>query len=322
MADEISGGTGEVSQPNSVQEVILEAKRLEESTLFSAKGHFAAAETWSKLHLWVGVPNSVAAAIAGAMALSFASNMWMPIIGGGLSILAAGLAAVQTFLNPNEKSAAHFNAGNNYDALNGKVRIFWTVECWEAHPDRVLTEKLKDFAGEKESLNRTCPQIPSWAYRRAKEGIVKGEGTYSVDKPAAGSMPTHTPSVTSDYWREAEQRLDRIDGELTATWMLYDDGHVEWSVYASNDSAGRRVDRFLSEARMLGRAVSGLPPALRFPSVSFSDDADNWLNVVAAIVKPSRMKGSGRNERGEYESGGIDDLVDASKVACARLASS
>ena len=87
------------------------------------------------------------------------------------------------------KSAAHLNAGNSYDALNGKVRIFWTVECWEAHPDRVLTEKLKNFASEKERLNWACPQIHSWAYRRAKDGIEKGEGTYSVDKPAPGSVP-------------------------------------------------------------------------------------------------------------------------------------
>ena len=85
--------------------------------------------------------------------------------------MAAGLAAVQTFLNPNEKSAAHLNAGNSYDALNGKVRIFWTVECWEAHPDRVLTEKLKNFASEKERLNWACPQIHSWAYRRAGVGL-------------------------------------------------------------------------------------------------------------------------------------------------------
>ena len=189
MADDVSVGTGEVSQPNSVQEVIREAKRLEESTLYSAKGHLAAAERWSQLHLWVGVPNAVAAAVAGAIALSIASNMWIQIVGGGLSILAAGLAAVQTFLNPNEKSAAHLNAGNSYDALNGKVRIFWTVECWEAHPDRVLTEKLRDLASEKERLNVTCPQIPSWAYRRAKNGIEQGEGTYSVDKPVPGSVP-------------------------------------------------------------------------------------------------------------------------------------
>jgi hypothetical protein len=181
--------TAELSPSKPVQEIIKEAKRIEESSLFSAKGHFAAAEAWSRFHLGIGLPNAVLAALAGAIALSFTSSSVGHIIAGILSIVAAGLAGLQTFLNPNERAAAHLNAGNNYEALCGKVRIFWTVECWEENSERVLTEKLKDFADQKEKLNRTCPQIPSWAYRKAKKGIEAGEGRYSVDEVAVGTDP-------------------------------------------------------------------------------------------------------------------------------------
>ena len=127
--------------------------------------------------------------------------------------------------------------------------------------------------------------------------------------------------ITPDYWRKAEQNFDRINGEVQAIWQLYDDGHVEWTVYARDDRNRRRVERFLNEARVLGRVVYGLPLARKFPSASFTDDADHWLNVVAAIVQPSSMTGNGTNERGTHVSGGIDDLVDASKAACGRLGS-
>lgn len=186
--------TGEVTPPKTVQEIVKEAKRLEEATLFSAKGHFAAAQFWSKFHLGIGIPNAVMAGLAGAFALStFAASLWVRTIAGGLSIVAAGLAAIQTFLNPNEKAAIHLSAGNNYDALNSEARIFWTVECWSGLSEQVLTERLKDLAHQKEKLNRGCPQIPSWAYERARKGIEAGEGAYTVDKT---DPPNPSPTVT------------------------------------------------------------------------------------------------------------------------------
>ncbi|MPZ20576.1 MAG: SLATT domain-containing protein [Luteitalea sp.] len=137
----------------------------------------------TRFHLGIGVPNAVFAATAGAIAFSFFANVWLRLAAGLLSGAAAALAALQTFLNPNERAAAHLNAGNKYEALNGRARIFWTVECWTDEPARVLTERLKDLALEKGRLNETCPQIPRWAYGQAKKVISDGEGTYSVDKP-------------------------------------------------------------------------------------------------------------------------------------------
>ena len=181
MDNTLGQATGELSPSKSVQEIIREAKRIEESTLCSAKGHFVAAEAWSLFQLKLGIPATVLVAVSGAMALTFSSS-WVHVLAGSLAIAAAGLVALQTFLNPSEKHSAHLNAGNNYDAINGKVRIFWTVECWGEDSDRVLTERLRDFAEQKEKLNRACPQIPSWAYRKAMKGIEAGEGKYTVDQ--------------------------------------------------------------------------------------------------------------------------------------------
>ena len=158
-------------------EIMKESKRIEESSLYSAKGHFAAAHTWANFHLIIGVPIVVLAAIAGS---SFISNN--NVIAGVLSLIVAVLSAVMTFLNPNERSSSHLNAGNSYDVLQNEVRIFRTIDCWREDPEQILTERLKNFSDQKGKLNQGSPQIPWWAYQIAKRGIKAGEGSYEVDK--------------------------------------------------------------------------------------------------------------------------------------------
>jgi hypothetical protein len=92
------------------------------------------------------------------------------------------LSGVMTFLNPNAKAAAHLNAGNKYDSLMNKARIFWSIDCWQDESEQVLTEKLKYISEQKDNLNQTCPQFPNWAYKIAKRGIEAGEGDYKIDR--------------------------------------------------------------------------------------------------------------------------------------------
>ena len=124
----LQSSTSENLVSNTKEEIIKEAKRIEESTLYSAKGHFAAARFWTNFHLWIGLPTAVLAGIAAASALAQFDHS--NIVAGILSIIVAGLSAVMTFLNPNEKANVHLSSGNNYDALQNKTRIFWTIDCW------------------------------------------------------------------------------------------------------------------------------------------------------------------------------------------------
>jgi len=160
-------------------EIIKEAKRIEESVLYSAKGHFVEARFWKNFHLWIGIPVVLLSAIAGASAFSqFDPKHY---IAGIISIVIVALSGVMTFLNPNEKANIHLNAGNNYDSLQNKVRMFWTIDCWSEESEKVLTERLKLFSEQKDKLNQSCPQISKWAYKKAKKGIQEGEADYAVD---------------------------------------------------------------------------------------------------------------------------------------------
>jgi len=169
--------TAEESVSIAKAEIIKESQRIEESSLYSSKGHFIVAYFWSNFHLVIGIPMVILAAIAGS---SFISND--NTTGGILSIIVAILSAIMTFLNPNEKAHNHLNVGNNFDSLLNDIRIFRTIDCWQEDLDRILTERLKSFSSRKSNLNGGAPQIPWWAYQLAKRGIMSGEGDYKVDK--------------------------------------------------------------------------------------------------------------------------------------------
>ena len=120
--------------------------------------------------------------LAGAAALSKFDPQHF--IAGSLSIIVAALSAVATFLNPNELISAHLSAGNSYDSLMNRVRMFRLIDCWREEAEEVLTERVKRFSEEKDELNSKSPQIGPWAYRKAKKGILAGEATYAVDERA------------------------------------------------------------------------------------------------------------------------------------------
>lgn len=189
----------EIGASQKKEEIIKEAKRIEESTLYSSKAHFAAAEFWQRLHLWLGVPATILAAAAAVSAFSQLDTHH--IIGGLISIVVATLSGLATFLNPNKAATVHFAAGNSYDALHNKTRIFWTVDCRGNDSDQVLTNRIKDLSAEKDELNRKSPQIPRFAYKIARKGIAAGESQYKVD-------------VVQDKSQTSEEILEELSSQI------------------------------------------------------------------------------------------------------------
>ena len=175
MPENIS--TSEQIVTKTSEAIIEEAKHIEENCQYSAKGHFVASQFWNNFSLWIGIPTVILAAVTGVLA--FASVI---LLVGILSAVVVVLSSVTTFLNPKERANAHLLAGNNYDSLLTKARIFWTIDCKTEISEQILTNKLKDIVDQRDKLNRECPQIPSWAYNKGKKGIERGEYHYRVDR--------------------------------------------------------------------------------------------------------------------------------------------
>ena len=125
---------------NNKEKIKSEAQRIEEDSLYSAKGHFYAAQFWVDINLWLGGVSAVLSGIAGASALS--EFDYHNIVAGVISLVVAALTAVITFVNPNEKAASHQKAGNKYSALRSEVRIFYNLETGTLD-DKSMVDELK-----------------------------------------------------------------------------------------------------------------------------------------------------------------------------------
>ncbi|MGM4919534.1 SLATT domain-containing protein [Tardiphaga sp. 813_E8_N1_3] len=188
--------TGEKPASQSRAKIIVEAQRLEESTLHSLKGHHEACSGWSRRHLYLGLPIVIISAIVGAAAFSQAAKTepWIGVVAGLFSIAIAVLSGISTFLNPNEKQSAHLIAAHAFDKLNNDTRIFWSIEAWQEESEEVITSQLRELVERKNELNSKSPQIPKWAYKRAKKGIDEGQADFKVDKPAEpNQLPASSP---------------------------------------------------------------------------------------------------------------------------------
>ncbi|HED37622.1 MAG TPA: SLATT domain-containing protein [Ignavibacteria bacterium] len=160
------------------EKITYEAKRIEEDSLYSAKGHFYTGQRWVKVNLWLGSISVIFSAIAGASALS--QFDYHNIIAGSLAIIVAGLTAIVTFLNPNERASVHLKAGNKYSALKNDTRIFYNIEMNEIG-DKETFDSLQKLNAQRNKLNIETHQIPKWAFKKARKGIEEGESKYKVD---------------------------------------------------------------------------------------------------------------------------------------------
>lgn len=156
--------------------IARECSRVEEDCLYSAKGSFEAARIWGHVHLMVGIPTALIAALAGVSAFND-----YPELAGAMAVLAAGLSSISTFLNPSEKAHAFSQAGNRYNALRGRARFLREVTGLTAATPEEQAAELKEILAGKDKLSQESPIIPRRAFERARKGIEAGEAAYTAD---------------------------------------------------------------------------------------------------------------------------------------------
>jgi hypothetical protein len=154
-----------------------ESRRIEEASLYSAKGHFEAARSWGAVHLWIGIPTAVLAAVASASAFKEEA-----FLAGSLAIVVAALSAVSTFLNPSERAQSHHQAGAKHNSIRNRARMLREIDLLSGQPVGELVATVKTLSQERDELNLSSPQIPRRAFNRARAGVEGGEAQYQVDQ--------------------------------------------------------------------------------------------------------------------------------------------
>lgn len=160
------------------KELVLEAERIEEDSIHSAKSQFEASNKWKNVNLLLGVPTAILSGIAGISIL----NEWSYVFAGFLALIVGALTTLMTFLNPNQKANAHLNSGNNYLALRNRARIFKNISLNSKKDVMALSEELKLLADERNNLNKNSLQCSRKDFEIARRGISEGENKYCADK--------------------------------------------------------------------------------------------------------------------------------------------
>lgn len=156
-------------------ELYKEADRIEESALFSSKGHFYASNSWRCVHYVLGISLIV---LGFVMSILLKNNLAIVI-----SSLMTAISILITFLNPQEKFNSFLNSAKHYDNLFNDTRFFKNITLESEKDKKILKENLKFLFERKKELNTTSPQIPYGAYKKSKKAIEEnGEAEFKADK--------------------------------------------------------------------------------------------------------------------------------------------
>lgn len=165
--------------------LVKESRRIEEDTLYSSKGHYAAADSWRSLHLTIGVPTAIFTGLAGLVIVGGPAEIRgisVDLVFGIVAIMGAVSTAVMTFLGPEKRSTTHQDAGNRYNALKGRARRFREIDVHRSFSNEELAYRLEALAETRDELNQSSPLIPERAFKKGRKGVEAGQSTYEVDK--------------------------------------------------------------------------------------------------------------------------------------------
>lgn len=149
-----------------------------ESVEFSAQAQFEQAKFWRGMHLLVGVPAAVCAAVAGAAAFASTAGRIPAAI---LALIAAGLGAVSTTIDAARRSEGAQRSGNAYLNLVGQTRVFREVDLPTRSADEAR-RRLESLMKQRHEINQASVAPWLYAYWRARRNIRKGRTQHEVDQ--------------------------------------------------------------------------------------------------------------------------------------------
>ncbi len=126
-----------------------------------AHGHYRAALRFSRLNYWFGFPTVILATVVGTSVfatLQTKPDFWWQVIVGVMSIAAAILSALQSFLGYSDKAEKHRAAGSKYNALGRELELWLSLPQEDA-------EKLDSIRKRIDSLAQESPHIPASVHR-------------------------------------------------------------------------------------------------------------------------------------------------------------
>ncbi len=132
--------------------------------------HNICATHFNRRHVMLGVPVVIVSTIVGTAVFSTlesAPETWMQIVTGLLSITAAILAALQTFLRYGDLAEQHKIVSVRYGKLRRKLDLYTSLNK-PKHDE----EFLHQFRQEWDEVDVDAPQIPKKIYTECANKVI------------------------------------------------------------------------------------------------------------------------------------------------------
>lgn len=128
-----------------------------------------------KLNYWVGIPVIILATTAGALTFSDLSPQYK-LIPGFISVFAAVLASIQTFLKFSEKADLHRLAGGHFGELKKEIEFIINFPP-EAS---ALESTINDIRKRSDQLTKESPSAMSFAWKAASTETQEDNNAYGI----------------------------------------------------------------------------------------------------------------------------------------------
>jgi hypothetical protein len=184
----------------ALQDVMRYADGLAKYVIGEHEVHLKAARVFAQRHVALGIVVILLSTIVGSSTFISLSDMGQdnPVVifgTGVLSIIAAFLAALQTFLNWSEKAQAHKLSASKYSALRRSLGVY-LMQCRETTDRRIAVSDLKTIVDDLNKLEGECPTVPeSLLTRRRTVRSNGGKLRGAHAPPTASDMPRLSPPM-------------------------------------------------------------------------------------------------------------------------------
>jgi hypothetical protein len=160
-----------------IEDIITQANVYLTLAKTKANSHYKMSETASRKNLALGIFVTLFSSVVGTTIFAAISQgsvePWIQFITGFMSIIAAVLAAFQTFFHFNEISQQNKNAATSYNKIRNLLDLFLlTYLPTSEQRENALTE-LKSIVGELQKVEDSSPSVPDSVFDKLAGKIKK-----------------------------------------------------------------------------------------------------------------------------------------------------
>ena len=154
-----------------LEDVLEKAEQFQNFCIKKCNAHYLAAEINGKRNRFFGIPVAAITAVVATSIFGTLSQketvVWLSIITGGLSILAAILSSLQTFLRYSEVAQEHRTAAVGFESMRRKLDLF--LLKYRGSDDRqAALDRLEKLSADIDAISQNSPTLPDAVYDAVK----------------------------------------------------------------------------------------------------------------------------------------------------------